>query len=119
MKTILVVDDDDNLRLILKHHLEGFGFSVIESSSGDGVVGMIAEHKPVACLIDIVMDEKEGIETIVEITSTLASPPRIIAISSNPMYLDLVGELGADGILQKPISRPALQGKLNELGIVA
>lgn len=116
MDTILVIDDDELFRSITRHHLEAMGYQVVEHDSGIGITKLIAHYWPVACLIDIVMDGKEGIETIMEI-SALPDRPKIIAVSGNPEYLALVGDLGADLTLVKPVSPDNLRQALVKLGL--
>ena len=115
-RKILVAEDDAIVRSILKQYLSLNGFVVIEEPSGLKVRERVLEHKPEACLIDIIMDVKEGIETIEEILS-LPDRPKIIAISSDSFYLSLALELGADAILQKPIEASSLQETLKKLEI--
>ncbi|MDD2759723.1 MAG: response regulator [Methylomonas sp.] len=116
MTYILVADDDTIFRTIIKRHLEQLGFEVIEEESGKRVARQIFSYRPAACVIDIFMEEKEGIETIHEITK-MADKPKIIAVSSNAMYLNAVLGLGADAVLKKPITLETLKLKLNQLGI--
>lgn len=116
MTFILVADDDAMFRTIMKRHLNQLGFEVIEEESGKRVAKQILTYQPVACLIDIFMDEKEGIETINEITQA-ANKPKIIAVSSSEIYLKIALGLGADAILKKPITLETLKLKLNQLGI--
>ncbi len=117
MTYILVADDDAIFRAIMKRYLNQLGFEVIEEESGTRVAKQILNYQPVACLIDIFMDEKEGIETIREIAK-MAIKPKIIAVSSNEVYLDAVLGLGADATLKKPVTPEALRGKLSQLGIL-
>lgn len=117
MSFILVADDDAMFRTIMKRHLDQMGFEVIENESGKGVIAQIQQHKPLACLIDMVMDEQEGIETLLEIAK-LAGRPKVIAVSSNPHYLSYASDLGADTVLLKPISPETLRSTLNRLGVV-
>jgi CheY-like chemotaxis protein len=116
MSFILVADDDLIFRTIMKHHLNQMGFEVIENESGIGVVAQIGQHHPVACLIDLVMDGKEGIETIGEILE-LAHRPKVVAVSSNVTYLEFATVLGADASLLKPFLPDKLKSTLNQLGI--
>lgn len=116
MNMILVVDDDTMFRSIMRRHLQNMGFEVIENDSGLNVAKQILHYRPEVCLIDIVMDEKEGLETIREIQS-LPYRPKIIAVSSNGMYLDFATELGADDALLKPISSDSLRAALIRIGI--
>lgn len=116
MSTILVVDDDAMFRTIMKRHLGQLGFEVIENDSGKGVVAQIREHQPVACLIDLIMDEKEGIETMLEIQE-IPDPPKMIAVSSSARYIDLISGLGTDATLLKPVAPDTLADMLSQLQI--
>jgi CheY-like chemotaxis protein len=118
MNAILVVDDDQMFRTVMKHHLQGMGFSVLENDSGVGVIEQIARHQPAACLIDILMDKKEGLETIEEI-SGLPDRPKVIAVSSDALYLNIAKEFGIDAALQKPIALETLRKTFEGLGIKA
>ena len=118
MKTIIVADDDSMFRAIITRQLSQPGFSVVEKVSGKAVVREIEEIHPVACLIDMVMDEKEGIETIMEIAK-LPERPKIVAVSSNQLYLEMAVDLGADPSLKKTVSQQHLQAILSELQIQA
>ena len=111
MQTVLVVDDDEMFRAIMKRNLENLGYSVAENNSGVGVLQQIQALKPIACLLDIVMDNKEGLETIGEL-NTLLTRPKIIAVSSNSFYLECAVDLGADAQLKKPVTPEALSAAL-------
>jgi len=114
VKTFLVVDDDPIFRGHMTLLLNELGYHVIESSSGLGVSELVAQERPVACLIDLVMAEREGVETIMELRSR-PDCPKLIAASSNPIYLGLVESMGVDATLHKPVSLERLQATLNEL----
>jgi CheY-like chemotaxis protein len=116
MQTVIVADDDAMFRKIMTRHLGAMGFAVIEDESGKQVAAQIGQYRPVACLIDILMDEKEGIETITEIAQ-LPLRPKVIAVSSNAFYLEIASELGADATLQKPIALETLKATLERLEI--
>jgi CheY-like chemotaxis protein len=118
MAFILVADDDAMFRAITKRHLEQLGFEVIEEESGKRVANQVLKYQPRACLIDIFMDEKEGIETIGEITR-IVGRPKIIAVSSSDIYLEAALGLGADAALKKPITIDALKRKFEQLRVSA
>ena len=117
MPSIILADDDELFRAIISRHLTRMGFDVIEETSGKNVLAQIQRHHPVACLIDLVMDDKEGMETITEIQA-LTNKPKIIAVSSNPLYLEFAQTLGADAIVTKPVAEESLQATLKQLGVV-
>lgn len=117
MKKMIVADDDEMFRQIIKRHLQPLGFEAVELDSGLNIIESIRDANPVACIIDIMMDDKEGIETIREI-SRLNSRPPVIAVSSNETYLEFAVELGADASLKKPVTPASLAQTLKQLGLL-
>jgi CheY-like chemotaxis protein len=116
---ILIIDDDDQVRTMLRRTLEGQGHEVEEAANG--LLGIASFQRDPADLIitDIYMPEKEGLETIIELK---ASHPevRIIAISGGSRDMDLdflpvAQKLGAIKTLAKPIERADLIRAVNEL----
>jgi CheY-like chemotaxis protein len=116
-KSILVVDDDAMFRTIIRRHLDKLGFHVIENQSGTGVIEQIQTHAPAACIIDMVLNDREGLATIQEI-QTLTKRPKIIASSSNPSYLHHAEALAIDGTLLKPVSQTQLRSTLTSLQLL-
>jgi CheY-like chemotaxis protein len=104
-KSILVVDDDSMFRAIIRRHLDKLGFHVIQT------------HAPAACIIDMVIDDREGIATIQDIL-TLQDRPKIIASSSNPHHLRHAEALAIDGTLLKPVSPAQLRSALTSLHLI-
>jgi DNA-binding response OmpR family regulator len=105
---ILLVDDDESYRAILRHHLEACGYEVLEAE--DGAQGFrIASGKPLQLMIlDIVMPKTAGLETISRLRRA-GVRIKILAISgagSAREYLELAGRLGANTKVEKirPIS---------------
>jgi DNA-binding response OmpR family regulator len=105
---ILVVDDDESYRAILRHHLEALGYEVLEAE--DGAQGCrIESRKPLQLIIlDLVMPKSEGLETISRLRRA-GVRTKILAISGAGRareYLELARRLGADAVMEKirPIS---------------
>jgi DNA-binding response OmpR family regulator len=110
MKTILVIEDNENMLRMVNDLLSRSGYQVLTAS--DGVEGMKVYHKskPDLVLTDIIMPDKEGLEVVMELGREVPRP-KIIAMSGGGMmeprtYLSLAEKLGADDVLQKPF-RPA------------
>ena len=110
MAKILVIDDDTAHRRMVNFALTRAMHEVVEA--GDGIEGVrrFSVDQPDLVICDIVMPEKEGIQTIVEIRAA-SDRVRIIAISGGGFdiglnYLELAQKLGANAILSKPF-RPA------------
>lgn len=119
MKTILLIDDDFQIREMLKKMLEGGGYKVL--TAADGKEGVVEFNRSGADLVitDIVMPEQEGIETIIQLKKN-APELKIMAISGggriNPEgYLAMAKKLGAVQVLKKPIKRSELLAAVGEL----
>jgi two-component system, chemotaxis family, chemotaxis protein CheY len=117
-RKILIIDDDDLFRKSLRLMLEESGFAIVEAN--DGAAGLQAASSEAFDLVitDIIMPNKEGIETILEIRRRHPKLP-IIAISGggrlNPReYLPTARAFGAAAVLEKPFSLDALLGKIEE-----
>jgi DNA-binding response OmpR family regulator len=116
---ILVIDDDDQMRTLLRQVMEWAGYEVIVA--GDGREGMQKQRKHAADLVitDLIMPEQEGLETI---TSLKKEYPeiKIIAISGGgrigpEAYLPAAQELGADRVFSKPFDVRELAEAVKEL----
>jgi len=111
-KTILVIDDDDDLREMLCIRLRSAGYPVVAASDGHSGMKAYYANKPALVITDLVMPEKEGIEVIMELQKQNPKP-FIIAMSGGgrlrpEAYLPTAKMLGADSIMQKPFSTSEL-----------
>jgi DNA-binding response OmpR family regulator len=106
MQKILVIDDDSLVRDTLLRILQRKGFEVLLASDGRRGVQMFRRERPDLVITDVIMPEKEGLETIREIRGE-CSDAKIIAISGgarigNMDFLEMAGKLGAAEIIPKP-----------------
>jgi len=112
MATIVVIDDDADVRQTLTRILGSAGHAVHEAAYGEAGLRLAAELAPALVITDILMPEKEGIEIIRELRR--AQPRlRILAISGGGQpgaldFLDMARALGADAALAKPFRRVEL-----------
>lgn len=106
MSRILIVDDDAAIRDTLYNLLFESGFEVSCASNGKEALKQITGELPDLVVIDIIMPEKEGIETIFELQKNYDGL-EIIAMSGGGMisaddYLDIVEKVGVKYTLAKP-----------------
>jgi len=111
MKDILVIDDTEDIRNLIKAVLGNFGFNVLEAGNGRMGVQMLRDHKPDLVLCDINMPGMDGYETLdaVRQSSTTASIPFILMtglVSRDSFRRGMVG--GADDYLVKPFTTEEL-----------
>jgi len=122
MKRILVIDDDVQMRLMLRRILERAGYEVVDASDGNEGIRLYHQAPTDLIMCDIIMPEKEGVETIIEFRRDFPDA-KIIAISGGGRgikpanCLDAIDRLGADCAFSKPFDRKeildAVQGLLN------
>lgn len=80
MANLLVVDDDEAVRMMLRKMLEADSHDVVTAENGIQALNWLRTHVIDVIILDIIMPEKEGFETIVEIRSDYPNL-KIIAIS--------------------------------------
>ncbi|MCK4413394.1 MAG: response regulator [Candidatus Eisenbacteria sp.] len=119
MTRILVVDDDDQVRAMLRMMLERAGYEVDEAPNGRVAIDRHRATPADLIVLDILMPEMEGVETM--LTMRRQDPAvKIIAISgggrvSPQTYLDSAQKLGARKTFTKPVDREELLQGIREL----
>lgn len=119
MAHILVIDDEELARFTLREILEGAGHDVAEAKNGNEGIAFQKSQPFDLVITDIIMPEKEGVETIIELKRDFPGLP-IIGISGggrtrNLDFLKLAQEYGADQILPKPFSESQLLDAVKEV----
>ena len=116
---ILLIDDDEQFREMLAELLKRNGYDVIETYDGINANSLYLEHQPKLVITDVIMPEKEGIETIIDLKREFKDV-KIIAISgggrTNAMdNLRSARLLGADKTLEKPFDNKEILNIIKEL----
>ena len=106
MAVVLVIEDDDHLRCLLREVLERAGHTVEDAPNGAAGLRQFSSRPADVVVTDIIMPEKEGLETIIELKRDYPGV-KIIAISGggarlDAQYLPNAKALGADCTLEKP-----------------
>jgi CheY-like chemotaxis protein len=119
MPRILLVDDDDSFRKMLRLSLERLGHEVVEARDGKEAVRLVREGTPDVMVTDLVMPEKEGLETIDEVRRQYPGL-KIIAMSGGGRvnasdYLKIARAMGADQVLAKPFSIDEIAASLSSV----
>lgn len=112
---VLVVDDDDAIRKLIKVSLEVEGFSVIEAASGDDTVDIVKNQKPNVVLLDIMMPGKDGYKVCKELkTLPLTKYTPVIFITVKGRVTERIEglNLGADDYVTKPFNPMELTSRI-------
>ena len=118
MESILIIDDDDDIREILEYNLKKDGYKVYQASNGlDGI--KIAESKnPDLVLLDVMMPEMDGIEVCSELRSNSKTQNiRICFLTARSEdYSQMAGfDAGADDYVSKPIKPKLLISRIKAI----
>lgn len=106
MATILIIDDNDQTRRLIREILEQAGHTVHEAPNGEDGLHLVRQHPTDLVITDILMPEKEGLETILDLRQEFPHI-KIIAISggterAHVNILDIARKLGAHKTILKP-----------------
>lgn len=122
MNTILIADDEDSLRLLIRTTLEGAEVSLLEASDGNAALDMARRELPDLIVLDWMMPGKTGIE----VTKELRADPRTAGIAI--LMLTAMGQeqdrkqglaAGVQAFLVKPFSPLELLGRVQAVLRVA
>ena len=118
-RLILLVEDDETLRSVLRQTLAREGYEVQEAADGRAALKALARSPAALIITDIIMPEMEGIEFIMSLRKANPKVP-VIAMSGGGRlggddYLELAQAFGAAGILAKPFDSNQLLGMVREL----
>lgn len=112
---ILIVDDEINIRELIKFNLEKFGYKVIEADEGQSAVTMAKTEKPELIVLDLMLPGMDGLEVcrLVKNSRETAAIPIIMLTAKSEEIDKVIGlELGADDYMTKPFSPRELLARI-------
>jgi two-component system alkaline phosphatase synthesis response regulator PhoP len=118
MASILIVDDDEDIRELLKYNLERDNHSVRAVENGLRCLEAVASEKPDLILLDVMMPEMDGIEVCEQLKANEAYNSILICFltARNEDYSQIAGlEAGGDDYVSKPIKPKVLISRINAL----
>jgi DNA-binding response OmpR family regulator len=118
-KTVLVVDDDELFRNTLKTALTGAGYRALTAINGTQAVDRLSREEVDILVIDILMPEKDGLETLREVRRMKHKAAIVTMSGGGQLNADFFNKsaryLGASATLQKPFTLEELLSVLNAL----
>jgi DNA-binding response OmpR family regulator len=119
MATILIIDDDKSILILIKKRLINEGFNVLTASNGEEGMNLFNDNQVDLVITDIIMPDKDGFVTIVELKK-ICPDIKIIAMSGGgrglpEYYLDTAKSFGAQYILEKPFEISDVLEAVHEL----
>ena len=119
MKRIMIIDDDEKFRAVLKKVLGHYGYTTVEAADGEKAMEEMERNPADIAIVDIIMPVMDGLETIIRMHSEYPFV-KFIAISGGgrigpQSYLDTAEKLGAFRSFTKPIDNRQLLKAVDEL----
>ena len=118
MKTILIIDDEADIRDILSYNLKKEGFNVHAAENGPLGIKLAELHKPDLILLDDMMPEMDGIEVCEHLKSDPATKNILICFltARSEDYSQIAGlEAGGDDYVSKPVKPKVLVSRINAI----
>ncbi len=118
--SILVVDDEEDIRDLIQEQFENFGFNVDVASGGNEGWEMFNKHQYDVVITDIRMPEGTGPELLKKIKNANVHKPKLFFISGHfDFSLAEIYELGADGLFPKPFRATVLRESIKKATLPA
>jgi CheY-like chemotaxis protein len=119
-KTVLVVDDEDDFRSMVRDLLGIHGFNVIEARDGIEALALLRNFKVAVVLTDLYMWRMDGMELIRQLQKATRQKPGVIAVTGavhigHQSSATAAGVLGAHEVLMKPFTANQLLDSLNRV----
>lgn len=119
MKRVLIVDDDELVRATAREVFERIGVETVTAIDGGRAIEELATRAVDLVVLDVLMPDKEGIETLIQIKKDYPET-KVIMISSGGRkqiedFLIIAQRFGADVVLKKPIKPSILLSHATEL----
>lgn len=115
-KTILVVDDEQDLLDLIEYNLKQEGYQVVRAENGEDGITLARQERPNLLLLDIMMPEMDGIEVCRRMREDkeLRLIPIIFLTARSDEKTEIEGlDMGADDYITKPISTSKLISRIN------
>ena len=111
MKNILIADDNEEIREIVKILLESEGFNVLEAVNGEDAINKVNDDTDLI-ILDIMMPVKSGFKACVEIREKTSAPILFLTAKSQDSDKCMAFSSGCDDFLSKPFSYTELTARV-------
>ena len=102
--TILVVDDEPQIRRVLRSTLSSNGYDVIEAKNGQEAIEMAVREHPDLILLDVNMPEMSGLDACSKMRLSFSTPIIMVTVRNSEQDKVLALDSGADDYVVKPFA---------------
>lgn len=118
MVSILIIDDEEDIRELLSYNLKKEGFNVMDAENGETGIQLMKSNHPDLVLLDVMMPGMDGVEVCEAIRATPGFEETLVCFltARNEDYSQIAGlDAGADDYVSKPIRPKVLISRINAL----
>jgi CheY-like chemotaxis protein len=109
IRTLLIVEDDFDIRRVMRRMLSGMDFRIEEAADGVAALAAVAAHHPDVMILDLMMPEMNGLAVLDTLRDTgQIDGLSILVITGSITPASVLREKGAQGVLRKPFTRAEL-----------
>lgn len=109
IRTLLIVEDDVDIRRVMRRMLSGMEFRIEEAADGVAALAAVAAHRPDVMILDLMMPEMNGLVVLDTLRDTgQIDGLLILVITGSITPASVLREKGAQGVLRKPFTRAEL-----------
>ena len=113
-RLVLVVDDDDIIRRVVRTVLEADDFEVVEAKDGDEAIQKVSTDHPLVVVLDVMMPGLDGVEVCRRVRAD-GTKVLMLTARDDADVEQASKDAGADGFLAKPFSSVELLDKVEQL----
>jgi two-component system KDP operon response regulator KdpE len=110
--TIVVCDDESQIRKILTISLESADYKVVEAENGNDAIAQIATSHPQLVILDLGLPDRDGLSVLKEIRTWTSVPVIILSVKNSEEDIVKALDLGADDYLTKPFNTSELLARI-------
>jgi CheY-like chemotaxis protein len=118
MRTLLIVDDEQGVRSLVRMTLESESYEILEAQEGSEALSMIKKHHPDLVLLDVMLPDSSGFDvcrTIKNDPDTASTTVVMLTAKAQSADLEEAEAAGADGYFTKPFSPIALMQRVERI----
>ena len=113
-KTVLVIDDEEHVRMLYAEELGALGYKTVLSDGGSDPLALVEEHRPDLIILDIKLESRSGLDMLQIIRCKHAELPIILCTAYDSFRIDLKS-IAADAYVVKSYDSSELMSKVREL----
>lgn len=110
--TVLVIDDEPQIRRVVRHALETDDVRVIEAASGRAGIDLAAAERPDLIVLDLGLPDEPGLDVCRELRSWCTAPLLVLSARHSDREKASLLDAGADDYITKPFSTLELQARV-------